>query len=80
MGASTSGFAVGGGGLAGAGAALVEAVCREISNEALAHIDYVKLCDSETLADIDVVDDQALLALAVNIGKTRLIDNRVLQR
>ena len=62
------------------GAALVEAVCREISNEALAHIEYVKLCDSETLADIDVVDDQALLALAVKIGKTRLIDNRVLQR
>ena len=30
--------------------------------------------------DIDAIDDSALLALAVRIGKARLIDNRVLER
>lgn len=59
---------------------LLEAVCGEIGREASAQIEYVKLCDPATLADIESVSDRALLALAVRIGKTRLIDNRLLQR
>lgn len=49
-----------------------------IEAEPLAVIDYVKLCDSETLEDLNRISDKALLALAVKIGKTRLVDNIVL--
>lgn len=38
-------------------------------------IDYVNLCDPGTLEDLEEVGDRALLALAVKVGKARLIDN-----
>lgn len=41
-------------------------------------IDYVELRHGETLEDVDSVDDRTLLALAVRIGTTRLIDNCLL--
>jgi len=41
-------------------------------------IDYVSLCDPVTLDDVDTVTGETLLALAVRVGKTRLIDNGVL--
>jgi pantoate--beta-alanine ligase len=41
-------------------------------------IDYIAICDPETLADIEIIDRSALMALAVNVGKTRLIDNMIL--
>lgn len=41
-------------------------------------IDYAQLCRPDTLDDVARIDDSALLALAVRVGKTRLIDNRVL--
>jgi pantoate--beta-alanine ligase len=59
---------------------ITDAVKAEISRESLAHLEYVKLCDTVTLAEIDRVQDRALLALAVRIGKTRLIDNTILTR
>ncbi len=42
-------------------------------------IDYITICDPETLADIETIDRPALMALAVSIGKTRLIDNMMLK-
>jgi pantoate--beta-alanine ligase len=44
-----------------------------------AAIDYVKACHPETIEDLEWIDDRVLMALAVKIGKTRLIDNRVLK-
>jgi pantoate--beta-alanine ligase len=44
-----------------------------------AAIDYVKVCHPEAIEDLEWIDDRALMALAVKIGKTRLIDNRVLK-
>ncbi|RJX26887.1 MAG: pantoate--beta-alanine ligase [Desulfurivibrio sp.] len=41
-------------------------------------VDYVALVDAETLADCDAITDRSLLALAVKIGRTRLIDNGLL--
>ncbi|SPD75930.1 Pantothenate synthetase [uncultured Desulfobacterium sp.] len=38
-------------------------------------IDYVSLCDPMTLEEIEILKDETLLALAVRVGKTRLIDN-----
>ena len=41
-------------------------------------IDYISICDPETLVDMETIDRPALMALAVSIGKTRLIDNMIL--
>ena len=38
-------------------------------------IDYVEIVHPDTLQCIDVIDDRAVMALAVKIGATRLIDN-----
>ena len=45
----------------------------------MAQIDYVKICDAKTIEDIEQIDREAVLALAVKIGKARLIDNVVLK-
>lgn len=44
-----------------------------------ATIDYIKICHPETLEDLDSIPAEALMALAVRIGTTRLIDNRILK-
>lgn len=49
-----------------------------LAREPLARVDYISLVDPDTLAPVAGVDDRALLALAVWIGSTRLIDNRLL--
>ena len=41
-------------------------------------IDYISICDPECLDTIKTIDKPALMALAVNVGKTRLIDNMIL--
>lgn len=46
-----------------------------IESEPLAKIDYVKLVDAATMQQIPALDRPALCAIAVYIGKTRLIDN-----
>ena len=46
-----------------------------IEKEPLARIDYVKAVDGLTMQQIDTVKEPMLVALAVYIGKTRLIDN-----
>jgi len=51
-----------------------------IENEPSAKVDYVKICDITTLEGIKVIKNSALLAAAVWIGRTRLIDNCVLGR
>jgi pantoate--beta-alanine ligase len=39
------------------------------------NIEYISICNSLTLEDRDTVEGEFLLALAVKVGKTRLIDN-----
>lgn len=41
-------------------------------------IDYISICDPENLEDIKTIDKPAVMALAVNVGRTRLIDNMML--
>ena len=60
-------------------AKIVDRVRAELDNEPLVAVEYVKLCDVETLDEVDKISEPALLALAVRIGKARLIDNRVLK-
>ena len=49
-----------------------------IEQEAAAAIDYVEFRDGATLHELKAADAGTLLALAVKIGQTRLIDNTVL--
>lgn len=41
-------------------------------------IDYISICDPNTLEDVKTIDRPAVMALAVNVGKTRLIDNMII--
>jgi len=50
-----------------------------IAGEKLAEIDYIEICDADTLGDIEKINGRVLIALAVKIGKTRLIDNIILE-
>ena len=62
-------------------ARLAEIVRRKIESEPLAQIDYVAVVDGETLDPIDKIgEDVILIAAAVRFGKTRLIDNTVINR
>ena len=55
---------------------LIEEAKKIINEHPLAEIDYVKIVDINTMVDINgEIDKDALYALAVKIGKTRLIDN-----
>ena len=49
-----------------------------IQEEPLARVDYISVADNETLQELNTIDQAALASLAVNIGKTRLIDNMIL--
>lgn len=46
-----------------------------ISSEKLAKIDYIQAVDLETIKDVDNFNKDTLVAIAVYIGETRLIDN-----
>lgn len=54
---------------------LLAAMKAEIEKEPLARIDYVKAVDGLTMQPKDTVEASMLVAMAVYIGKTRLIDN-----
>ena len=49
-----------------------------ISKTPSAKIDYISITDTKSLKDIPTVKGEILIALAVFIGKTRLIDNIIL--
>lgn len=56
-------------------AEILSAMKAKIESEPLARIDYVKIVDTATMQQIENIDRPALCAMAVYIGKTRLIDN-----
>ncbi len=60
-------------------AAIRAAAIGPIEREPLARIDYVEVVDPETMEVAADGGETVLLALAVFIGKTRLIDNRVIE-
>lgn len=49
-----------------------------IEKEPLARIDYVSISDPRTLEELSQIKGQALVSMAVYVGKTRLIDNLTL--
>lgn len=60
------------------GEILKKAVTDVIQTAPLAKIDYVQLVDGDTMAPIPKITGNAMLAVAVYFGETRLIDNVLL--
>ena len=50
-----------------------------IGREHLAKIDYVEIVDMDSLDPIPRIEKEALAAVAVFVGKVRLIDNEILR-
>jgi len=58
---------------------ILDAIKAEIEKEPLAKIDYVEMVDFDQLEEISEVKTPLLCAMAVYVGKTRLIDNFILE-
>ncbi|MBM4311474.1 MAG: pantoate--beta-alanine ligase [Deltaproteobacteria bacterium] len=58
--------------------ALISLATDIISAEPLGRIDYIRVCDVETLRDVELLENDAVMAVAVFFEKARLIDNAVL--
>lgn len=54
-----------------------EAIIKNMETEPLAKVDYVEIVDAENLEPVENIEVPVLVATAVYIGKTRLIDNFV---
>ncbi|MBI5886354.1 MAG: pantoate--beta-alanine ligase [Deltaproteobacteria bacterium] len=61
-------------------ATLINIAKKIIENEPLAVVEYIAVCDNETLAEVEHIEGAARLMLAVRIGRTRLIDNCLLEK
>lgn len=55
--------------------AIRDIIIENIKKEPLAKVDYVEVVDSKSMERIKKIDRSILVAIAVNIGKARLIDN-----
>lgn len=58
--------------------AVTDAVRKEIGKEPLAEIEYVSAVDCLSMEPVETIGKGVLLAVAVRIGQTRLIDNCIL--
>lgn len=56
---------------------IIRKVSQFIEEHPHAQIDYVKICDAETMEDMPRIERGTVIALAVKVGLTRLIDNHV---
>ena len=56
-------------------ARIIKIIENSIKTEKLAKIDYVEIVDSASLERVEEINKSVLVAIAVFVGKTRLIDN-----
>ena len=54
---------------------VIEIITKSLQTEKLARIDYVSIVDNENIQYVKEIKGEILCAIAVYIGKTRLIDN-----
>lgn len=59
-------------------AELISAMKKNIETEPLAEIDYIEVVDFNDITVKDTISNNTLVAMAVYIGKTRLIDNFII--
>lgn len=57
---------------------LLSMVQKDIMNEPSCELDYAEIVDAVTLQPITKIEKKALFALAVKVGKARLIDNDII--
>jgi pantoate--beta-alanine ligase len=57
---------------------IISSMRKIIENESLAKVDYIEIVDTEKLEPVTQIEDGNLVAMAVYIGKTRLIDNFII--
>ena len=57
---------------------IIAALETRIQTQSLTKIDYVKIVDPTTLQDINIIEHDVLLLLAVYVDQTRLIDNKII--
>lgn len=55
-----------------------EVITESLKTEPLARIDYVEVVDFENIQRVETIEGETLVAIAVYIGKTRLIDNFII--
>lgn len=60
-------------------AVIKKAMIEKIESEPLAKIDYVEIVDGLSMQSVDKIEGSILAAMAVYIGKTRLIDNFIIE-
>jgi len=58
---------------------VLEFLFSSISEEKLANIDYITIVSAESLNNIKIIGGKILIAIAVKIGSTRLIDNVIME-
>lgn len=58
---------------------VINAIKSVLDSEPLAKIDYVEVVDSLSIEKVDKIEKSVLVAIAVYIGKTRLIDNFIFE-
>jgi pantoate--beta-alanine ligase len=57
---------------------IISAATELITSFPETRIDYINICDADTLEDVLIINSPVVMALAVMVGKTRLIDNMTL--
>lgn len=60
-------------------AAVIDIIRQNLLTEPLARIDYVEVVDFTNIQRVERIEGETLVAIAVYIGKTRLIDNFIIQ-
>jgi pantoate--beta-alanine ligase len=58
---------------------LLDRVADLIGRQSDTRIEYAKICHPQTLEELSIIGDRGVLALAVWVGATRLIDNCLLE-
>lgn len=59
--------------------AILTFIRETIEAEPIAHIDYISITDTEEIKPAETINGRTLIALAVRFGKTRLIDNIIVE-
>lgn len=57
---------------------VIDIIKTNLETEPLARVDYVEVVDFENIQRVDKINGQTLVAIAVYIGRTRLIDNFII--
>jgi pantoate--beta-alanine ligase len=58
--------------------AVVDEARRILDGQSLVRTDYISICDTDRLEDVEAVEGETIMAIAAFVGSTRLIDNCIL--